>query len=91
MYAFELPRMFFQCIEFPIPESGSTIPSWKFEQAVHMNFIDFKGTMYMPGNYNFGDGCGYQASATLARGTAKSITFGKNGGVTIEEYKADKP
>ena len=42
-YAFEIPAMVLQCIDFPVPNQNDwTVPSFKFEQAVRFNFLDFK-------------------------------------------------
>ena len=82
-YAFETPAMVLKCIDFPVPDQSEwTIPSWKFEQAVRLNFLDFKGTLNMPGSYYLTP-CDLNFSA---KSDVKHITFGADGSVTVERY-----
>lgn len=88
-YAFTLPTMFFQTLEFPMPQDGSTIYGWKFEQCVRMNFAGFTGTLHMPGSYEFsGYPCGPIALAGSP--TAASITFGPGDKVRFDEMDIRK-
>lgn len=80
-YAFEIPAMVLQCIDFPVPDQSDwTVPSFKFEQAVRFNFLDFKGTIRMPGSYQL-SACDLNFPT---KAPIRHVTFGSGGAVTIE-------
>lgn len=88
-YAFRLPTMFFDTLSFPMPEDGATIYGWKFEQCVRMDFSALKGTIHMPGSYEFGGlACG--PIHLPGAPTVGSITFGPGDKVRIDQMEINK-
>lgn len=85
-YVFELPVMVFDCIDFPQINDGDTIPGWKFEQSIRMNLGGIRGTVYMPGYYEFPS---VSSCGRLGDGSAglTFVTFGPGSAVTIEEMR----
>jgi hypothetical protein len=84
-YAFRMPVMFFQALDFPTPADGETIYGWKFEQCVRMNFTEFKGTVHMPGSYEFSSNCSpiYVSNSP----TVGTLTFGPGDKVRFDQME----
>jgi hypothetical protein len=85
-YAFRMPVMFFQTLDFPTPADGDTIYGWKFEQCVRMNFTEFKGTVHFPGSYEFGT-AGCSPFVVAGSPTVGALTFGPDDKVRFDQIE----